>query len=104
MGLCGPQRSPSWKRRIADGLALAFLVAAVFCAESLNGARATIAEAHAPKPENFALAWTLVTVIGGLLGVYVACRVVRIAGGYELGGSGTASSAPATSCSGCGPD
>jgi len=85
MGLCGPQRSPSWKRRIADGLALAFLVAAVFCAESLNGARATIAEAHAPKPENFALAWTLVTVIGGLLGVYVACRVVRIAGGYELG-------------------
>jgi hypothetical protein len=86
MDLCGPQRSPSWRRRTVDGLALAVLVAAVFCAESLDNARATLAEAAAvAKPPHFALVWTLVALAGGLAGAYVACRLVRIAGGFELG-------------------
>src|SRR3954471_12341321 len=86
MDLCGPQRSPSAGRRIADGLALALLVAAVFCAESLDGARRTLAEAPtAVKPHQFALVWVLVALAGGLASTYVACRLVRIAGGFELG-------------------
>src|SRR4051812_49852719 len=85
MGLCGPQRSPSAARRIGDGLALALLVAAVFCAESLDNARQTLTEAAAvAKPPHFVLVWTLVALAGGLAGAYVACRVVRIAGAVRF--------------------
>jgi hypothetical protein len=94
--LCGPRENPSTGRTIVDGLTLSLLLLAIFCAESFDAARETIVSlretpsvpdraATEAAPDWLPMTWAIVATVGGLLGAYVACRVILIVEGLSQG-------------------
>lgn len=78
------REAPSIPRTIVDGLALAVLLVLIVTAERFDGARTVLEsllaeEAKAAEPGWLVEAWVMVTVLGCLVGGFVAWRFVDIA-------------------------